>query len=158
MSFNADYSALQSVKYNLARLSVDMRKQGEQAIKRCAENLLMQARALAPMDTGALRESGKVKKISNSEYQVIFDVTVKDRMKKLGKPLDGVSNPNFHYSGLQHDMIDWKHKIGQALFLEEPYEANKDGYMDTIKNAIQNTIRRTNWQRRSSGWSRRGRR
>lgn len=158
MSFNADYSALQSVKYNLARLSVDMRKQGEQAIKRCAENLLMQARALAPMDTGALRESGKVKKISNSEYQVIFDVTVKDRMKKLGKPLDGVSNPNFHYSGLQHDMIDWKHKIGQALFLEEPYEANKAEYMDTIKATIQNTIRRTNWQRRSSGWSRRGRR
>lgn len=158
MGFKSDYNAFQNIKHSLTGLSAEMRKQGEQAIKRCAQNLLIQARALAPMDTGALRESGKVKKISDSEYQVIFDVTVKDRLKKLGKPLDGVSNPDFHYSGLQHDMVDWKHRIGQALFLEEPYEANKSAYMDTIKATIQNTVRHTNWQRRSSGWSRRGRR
>ena len=156
MSLSMDYNAVKSITYNLSRMSYDLKKRGEVEIKRCAEDLLEKAIELAPMDTGALRESGKVKKKSNSEYEVVFDVTVKDRLKKQGKSASSVSNPDFHYSGIQHDNLAYHHDIGQALFLEEPYEMYKEQYKDEIASALKNVIRRTKWTRRSGGWSKRG--
>lgn len=158
MTLSVDYSVFRDLKTNLSRLSYDLRRKGDLALRRCAEDLLEKAIDLAPKDTGALRESGKVEKLGDADYRVLFDVTVRDRIKKQGRSLKGISNPDFHYSGIQHDNLYYHHDIGQALFLEEPYESNKDDYIGSVARALQETTRRTKWARRGGGWSRRGRR
>lgn len=130
------------IKYNIRNTSKTMVDYGKDAIKMCAEDLLEKSRELAPKDTGALRESGHIDKHRDFAYTVVYDVTVADRAEKMGKSLDKVSNPDYKYGRIQHDNLYFHHDIGQALYLEEPYEANKDFYIDFIRDSMRRAIRK----------------
>lgn len=158
MTLSVDYDVIRSVKYNISKLSYDLKKRAEQVAKACAEDLLEKSRDLVPVDTGTLRESGKVRKKSIYEYEVVYDATVRDRRKAQGKGVQGIADPDYKYGWRQHENLAYHHDIGQALYLEEPYQSNKDKYKADIANAIKTEVRQTKWKSRGKGWSRRGRR
>lgn len=156
MSLNIPYQVTGEIKVSLRRLIPEQKIAGGKAIKACAEDLLKCSKELVPVDTGTLRDNGRVEKDGDLHYSVIYDVTVADRLKARGKGTDGISEPDFKYGWLQHENLNYHHSIGQALFLEEPFEENKDRYIREIGQALKNSIKRGKWNI-SAKWSRRGR-
>ena len=71
-----------------------------------AQSVLEQAREMVPVDTGSLRDSGKIEQTENG-YRVIFG-TGKNR--KTDKPID--------YATIVHEDYDAQHKVGSAKYLE----------------------------------------
>lgn len=72
---------------------------------------------LVPVDTGRLKRSGKITKISNG-YQLRYRAINPDN--------------GYNYAPIQHENLHFHHRVGQAKYLEEPVEIN----MDRIKKII----------------------
>lgn len=71
-----------------------------------------------PVDTGRLKKSGKVTKLGNGVYEVSYHAE---------NPKTG-----YNYAPIQHEHLGFKHKVGQAKYLEEPVREN----METIKRLV----------------------
>lgn len=84
------------VKQYNARLT-ELEQAARDGLQDAAKQVLKRARELAPKDTGAMRKTGKVS---------VDDVYVNVRF----------SGP---YAWLQHERLDWQHKVGQAKYLEQ---------------------------------------
>ena len=77
------------------------------------------ARDQAPVDTFALRESGKV---LSPEY-------VKDTVAVTM----GFGDSAIPYAHRQHEELEWHHpKHGKAKYLEDPLNMAKDGFLERI--------------------------
>lgn len=93
-------------------LDEDEEDEGDVVIKswelkyEAAKRVLDWARDEVPVDTGSLRDSGKIERTANG-YKVIFG-TGKNR--KTGKPID--------YATIVHEDEDAFHEIGNAKYLE----------------------------------------
>ena len=72
---------------------------------------------LVPVDTGRLKRSGKILKLSNG-YRL--------RYRALN-PKNG-----YNYAPIQHENLRFHHRVGQAKYLEQAVEVN----MDKIKKII----------------------
>ena len=76
------------------------------------------------LEGGALRRSGRVEKHQGKGnrvgWKVSFDTTrTSDRSKRTG----------FNYAVIQHEETDFRHKVGQAKYLEAPYLAMREEYL-----------------------------
>ena len=102
---------------------------GEEA-KACAEDLMEDAKDLAPVDEGNLQDSAQVDELINrkgiTRYEVSFD-TRRTEGRSRGN--------NFNYAYIQHEDLSFKHKIGQAKFLETPYHQRRDEFLKRISDA-----------------------
>jgi len=72
---------------------------------------------LVPVDTGALKRSGVVEQVDKG-YKIKYHS----------------ENPNngYNYAVIQHENTSFKHRVGQAKYLEDAIKSN----MDKIEKAI----------------------
>ena len=127
---SVDYDVIAFIKENLRNLPERQRVAGQKAMLQCAEDLLEKSKDLVPVDTGALKENGHIERLSDgSGYAVVYDITAGERNPRA-------TDKDFKYGALQHEELSFHHDIGQALYLEIPYESNKDDYKAKIANAI----------------------
>lgn len=77
-----------------------------------------EASELAPVDTEQLKYSYDIEPYGDGGYKVTFNAY---------NPKDG-----YNYAAIQHENLEYHHDIGQAKYLEEPYEAHKSELADFI--------------------------
>jgi len=72
-----------------------------------AELVMTEAKKRTPVDTGALRSSGLVEPplLTGASVEVSF----------------GFGGPAAPYAVVQHERLDYRHTVGQAKFLEQPF-------------------------------------
>ena len=108
---------------------VDLR--GGEGAKMCAEDLKEASVALAPKDTGRLREScfiDPVESAKGTKYDVSFDTA------RAGGRAD------FNYAYIQHENHAYKHKEGQSNFLRQPYLERKEMYKEIIAMEVKKGV------------------
>ena len=85
---------------------------------------------------GSLRDSGLVEpfntKSNRTGYSVSFDTRRTDARS--------VEN-NFNYAYIQHEKLEYKHKVGNAKFLERPYTDMKEEFKRRLAQEVKNGIR-----------------
>lgn len=86
-----------------------------------AERLLETARSRAPRVTGALADSGRVRKTKRGH-----DVTF--------------GNKSVPYANYQHEHVGLKHKQGGAKFLEQPMNEQVDGMQQEWQDALDRAL------------------
>lgn len=87
------------------------------------------ARDQAPVDTTALRESGKV-----LEPDISIKSIVSVRL--------GFGDSAIPYAHRQHEELDWRHpKHGKAKYLEDPLNAAAEGVPAIVSAAIQEAVK-----------------
>ena len=106
-------------------------------------DLTGRAAAEAPVETGALRGSGKGEV---NEVIVVKGIKSEDKVGRVeatgAKPPDrkiikGVVSFSEAYAVTQHEMINYKHpKGGKAKYLEDPFKANMNRYIQRYKDGI----------------------
>lgn len=119
----------------------------KEAVQKTVDNAIQihkEACPLTPVDTGRLRESGKVE--INGEK--ITEGTKEGDIKilKSGKDFENIKNDieikiiydaespeGYKYSGIQHENLEFNHTEGQAKYLEVPFLNN----IDKIKKDLQ---------------------
>ncbi len=108
---------------NLRRILQNMPDIAEKAahdeLNHITQNLKGKAQRLAPVDMGDLKGAAFAEVIG----------------------LDGVVGFAEEYATIQHEGIGFKHpKGGQAKYLEEPYKANVDKYVNDLKTAVRKAV------------------
>ena len=143
MSLSFNYDVVRTLKYNIRNAGQKKRKAGMKATERVAKKLLKLSQKLVPVDTGNLKESGRVEKSDQGilSYSVVYSATVRDRHENYGKPksLANVADPDFNYAYAIHEDVPrvYNHPNGgQSKYLEQPYRENKDKFLAEIGNAI----------------------
>ena len=102
----------------------------------CGEDLARQARLLAPLEFGPLRESAKVVVfVDGAEYEgaatdraaigAVRAAVLAGRVPRMSVEVSF----NTVYAARQHEELTWHHPIaGRAKYLEAPFLANADRY------------------------------
>lgn len=98
---NIDFHGLQDVKRELARVSKRAVKAGTVGLYAVAVEIIKDAKTRAPVDTGALKESG---------YATMPNPN--NRTIELG--FGGLAQ---NYAIIQHENDEYYHKIGEAFYL-----------------------------------------
>lgn len=103
----------------------------DRAAYECAVDLMKEAVAQTPIDTGALRKSAYVARIGKGEtagYEIGYD-------------RNNSQNIRDKYGIIQHETLWFNHpKGGKAKFLEDPYNANLRRYISIIKHTLKEEI------------------
>lgn len=109
----------------IAKLEAEFRKKLRQidnatseGLTLAAEHLLNASQPLVPVDTGRLKASGKVSSDGPSRRYVSYEA------------FD--PNTGYEYAPLQHEALSFKHKIGQAKYLEDPFRVELNNMIEII--------------------------
>ena len=86
-------------------------------IKKVMGIIYNESQLLVPVDTGRLKRSAEVREIKDG-YELIYHAE---------NPSNG-----YNYAPIQHENMYFKHKVGQAKYLEDAVKNN----MDEIKQII----------------------
>ena len=137
MSYNSN--VFQRISSELIDKSLRMEGALREAAKLCAEDLLRESEVQVPVDTGALILSGEVVDNGNS-FDVVYSATQRDRhLLDPSKPLG--NNPDYNYALIQHEATWFKHPNGgKDHYLSDPYNANKQTYIDVMKASVREAI------------------
>lgn len=112
-------TGLDALTAKLKAMSPGVNAAAERQLNIVCEDLRGKAAQLAPVDTGDLRGS------SFAEV----------------KGLDGIVGFQEVYALRQHEETQLNHpKGGQAKYLEQPYEENRDKYIALIKKAVKEVV------------------
>lgn len=96
------------------------------AIEKAGEDLRDRSVNRAPIDTGKLRQSCVADKSELNDLVVAVGYT---------KEVD-------HYAMVQHERLDFNHpRGGEAKFLENPFNENKEQYQEFIAKEITEVLR-----------------
>lgn len=110
----------------LRAIALGARRAVERALEREAEAIMTEAKLLCPVDTGALRGTGRV------EPTAWFGNTAVSRLT-FGDPMKGVD-----YTEPVHERLDVRHASPtQAKFLEAPINGSRFGFMNRIETDVQ---------------------
>ena len=137
MSYNSN--VFQQISSKLINKSLRMGGALREAAKLCAEDLLRESEVQVPVDTGALVLSGEVIDKGTS-FDVVYSATQRDRhLLDPSKPLG--NNPDFNYALIQHEATWFKHPNGgKDHYLSDPYNANKQTYMEVMRDSVREAI------------------
>lgn len=135
---------LLEVKNNLKKIVEETDKNIRLSSSKVANDLLDKSNIQTPLDTGALRESGK----AYVNYEEVGSGSKEG--KAVNKKEATVRNNNLRYTASviytekyalkQHERLDFKHTYGNAKYLQKPFQENKNKYVDTIKEAVKKGI------------------
>ncbi|MGF9711718.1 hypothetical protein [Paenibacillus naphthalenovorans] len=99
--------------------------------------------ALAPVDNGDLRGSGKgeINGVVIAEGEKNGSIKAKGEAPEAEK-LEGIVSFNTPYALRQHEELTWNHpQGGQAKYLEQPFVQNQNKYIkhlaDSVKKAVE---------------------
>ena len=137
MSYNSN--VFQQISSKLVSRASYMEGAAKKAAKQCAEHLLEESTEQVPVDTGALVLSGEVVDKGTS-FDVVYSATPRDRhLLDPSKPLG--SNPDYNYALIQHEATWFKHPNGgKDHYLSDPYNANKQTYMEIMKESVREAV------------------
>lgn len=96
----------------------DIEDGSSEGLVEAAKYLLELSQPLVPVDTGRLKESGKVVEEDSSTVYVTYEAF---------NPENG-----YEYAPIQHEALDFHHNIGQAKYLEEPFMVNMDKLVEIV--------------------------
>ena len=88
----------------------DIKLASSEGLVEAGKYLLDLSQPLVPVDTGRLKDSGKVIQENNNTVYVTYEAF---------NPENG-----YEYAPIQHEVLDFHHNIGQAKYLEEPFATN----------------------------------
>ena len=104
---------------NIPNVRRMIKQKTREAMEMVVNDLTRRSKQLAPLDTGDLRGAGE------------GDVNVN------GDEIIGTVSFNKPYAMKQHEEMGYIHpRGGQAKYLEQPLNENRDRYKDFIKNKI----------------------
>lgn len=92
-----------------------------EGIEKAMEIIYQASQPKVPVDTGRLKESGVVEEVPNG-YKIKYHAN---------NPKTG-----YNYAPIQHENLNFNHKVGQAKYLEDAVEENMDKIIDTIVEEI----------------------
>ena len=106
-------------KSNIPNVKRMIKQKTKEAMEMVVNDLTRRSKQLAPLDTGDLRGAG--------EGDVNFD----------GDDVVGTVSFNKPYAMVQHEDMTFNHpRGGQAKYLEQPLNENRDRYKEFIKNKV----------------------
>lgn len=102
---------------NLESIINDIPNRTKKGIEKAMGIIYDASQPLVPVDTGALKRSGKIEEVNNG-------MKIKYHSE----------NPNngYNYAVIQHENTSFNHRVGQAKYLEDAIKSN----MDKIEEAI----------------------
>lgn len=104
---------------NIPNVQRMIKQKTKEAMDMIVNDLTRRSKQLAPLDTGDLRGSGE-SSVNENTNEIIGTVS-------FNKP----------YALVQHEDLSFHHpRGGQAKYLEQPLNQNRDRYKDFIKNKI----------------------
>lgn len=90
----------------------DIKTASSEGLLDAGKCLLDLSQPLVPVDTGRLKDSGRVVSEDKDTIYVTYEAF---------NPENG-----YEYAPIQHEALDFHHNIGQAKYLEEPLMTNVD--------------------------------
>lgn len=110
------------MRRKLARLGEIAKQVGSaRVMRKRAFDLLREAQDLIPVDTGALKNSGKVR-VKNDAGKQVFSVVFGDE--------------KVDYAQIVHEDLLAKHSVGQALYLKIPFNRARDELRSDVRRRL----------------------
>jgi len=106
-NYGVRVDGIEDTKRKLAKYSEENKKKLRDGMWTAGRFLLREAQKLVPVDTGALKASGKVLVRNNDDNHPEFHVSFGN-------------DDDVHYAAVQHENLEYFHTIGQAKYLEQP--------------------------------------
>ena len=119
MSFK--FKGLRDIESKFSKKVKEIERYTEQGLQEAAEHLLNKSLPLVPVDTGRLRRSGIVTSDGPEKRYVSFEAH---------DPKSG-----YEYAPIQHEHLGFKHTVGQAKFLEQPFIEEFDVMLKIIADS-----------------------
>jgi hypothetical protein len=108
-----------SVKFNISTLTLKSKALDE--LERCAIELKARSQELCPVDKGTLRASSQVKRDGDTVYV-------------------GYGGAASAYALVQHESLHFHHPVGQAKFLEQPFDEMLPEIIKRLEKAVSGGI------------------
>jgi len=125
MANNNNLLGVQQVVSNLNQMSAKMKRAARIAIEDCLLDLQSRAVPLAPISEGG----GDLRGSCSVDVKIVGDEIV------------GYIGFDTPYALKQHEELNYQHpRGGQAKYLEEPFNAKKDGYERYVAQAVKEAI------------------
>lgn len=107
----------------IAKVSKETKNNVRIALVQVTSDLKDYATTLVPVDTGALRDSVYSRIDVNHGDQFSAEVGFKKE-----------------YATEQHENLNYNHEQGQAKYLEQPFNENKNKYLEIIENSLKKSM------------------
>lgn len=103
------------------------------------------AKVLAPVDTGTLRDSGFTLTGSLSAVGITAQPSAEARALAKNTPTEvtavvGFGGPSAPYALVQHERTDYHHTVGQAKYLETPLKARAPELLPIIVARVEREV------------------
>lgn len=105
------------VKVSITITEEQFKQKALNALEQCAMELKGRSQAKCPVDTGTLRGSAQVKREGNTVYV-------------------GYGGAASSYAAIQHENLHFHHPVGQAKFLEQPFDEMKFEIYERVARAV----------------------
>lgn len=121
-SYGADVKGLAEITRNLGLFGAGAKRAMAKALYVEAERIMAESAPLVPVDFGVLKASGHVQPPEMSGERV--SVTM------------GYGGPAEAYALVQHEDLTFRHTVGQAKYLEQPFLKAIPGLPDRLAKTI----------------------
>lgn len=112
------FEGIKQLEKEFSKKVKDIKHGSSEGLVDAAKYLLELSQPLVPVDTGRLKESGKVVEEDSSTVYVTYEAF---------NPENG-----YEYAPIQHEALDFHHNIGQSKYLEEPFMTNIDNLVEIV--------------------------
>lgn len=124
---NWTFTGIRQLELELKKQVRQIKNATSEGLSAAAQHLLNQSLPLVPVDTGRLRASGKVTEASPLTKYVSYQA------------FD--PNSGYEYAPIQHESLNYKHKVGQAKYLEDPFRIELNNMVDIIAKYAEKGIK-----------------
>lgn len=112
------FEGIRNLEKEFSKKVKDIKDGSSEGLVDAAKYLLELSQPLVPVDTGRLKESGKVVEENSFTTYVTYEAF---------NPENG-----YEYAPIQHEALDFHHNVGQAKYLEEPFVMNIDKLVEIV--------------------------
>lgn len=105
------FEGINKLEKEFSKKIKDIKHGSSEGLVEAGKYLLELSQPLVPVDTGRLKESGRVVEDDDAVY-VTYEAF---------NPENG-----YEYAPIQHESLDFHHNVGQAKYLEEPFMMSID--------------------------------
>ena len=130
-----DIKGLEAVKRNLESLKSKSVAETRRGLYVSAELIMTQSKKIVPVDTGALRSTGHVKPPVDTPGRIEIELGYggpAGKGDKAGKDLG--------YGIWVHERMDAQHKVGEAKFLQKPFEIAAPGVAAALVESLHKLV------------------
>ncbi|MCK9310675.1 MAG: HK97 gp10 family phage protein [Bacteroidales bacterium] len=112
----------EQVRSKLQKLPDSLAKAGQEGLHEVGQKIFDQARDSVPVDTGALKGSGKMdESISGNKVKIIIGFYTE-------------------YAVYVHEILSYHHPHGKAKYLEDPFNSNISNIETTIASKMKGAL------------------